>query len=82
MVLSCMKFIATMAQAQRVRMIAKSVIFLVLLALAGIGIATGSERGKEGVVALRAIMAVDQDQQSFGGREDRVGTLDLRGIQG
>ena len=48
-----------MAQTGRPKLIVKSLIFLVLLALAGIGIATGAERsGTHLTVAPTAVTAV------------------------
>jgi hypothetical protein len=48
---------AKMTQASRPKLIVKSLIFLVLLALAGIGIAAGAERSGAHPATVRTAMA-------------------------
>lgn len=59
------------ALTQRARFIFKSLIFLVLLVLAGIGIATGSERGGHDSVTLRTASVTSQQDRNFGGWDGR-----------
>jgi len=47
-----------MAQTSRPKLIVKSLIFLILLALAGIGIAAGAERSGARPATVRTAMAV------------------------
>jgi hypothetical protein len=56
-VLNCISVVAKMTRTSRPKLIAKSLIFLVLLALAGIGIATGAERSGPSAAMLRTAMA-------------------------
>jgi hypothetical protein len=59
MVLNRMSVATQMAQTVRPKLIVKSLIFVVLLALAGIGIATGAVRsGAHPTVAPTAVTAV------------------------
>ena len=59
------------ALTQRTRLIFKSLIFLVLLVLAGIGIATGSERGGHDSATLRTALVTSQQDRNFGGWDGR-----------
>ena len=59
------------ALAQRAKLIAKSLIFLVLLVLAGIGIATGSERGGHDSTTSQTAMVTSQQDRNFGGWDGR-----------
>jgi len=56
MVLNCILGAATMAQTSRPKLIIKSLVFLVLLALAGIGIAAGAERSGAHPATVRTAM--------------------------
>ncbi len=59
------------ALSQRTKFIVKSLIFLVLLALTGIGIATGSERGGHDSAIVRTAMVASQQDRHFGGWDGR-----------
>jgi len=59
------------ALTQRTKFIVKSLIFLVLLVLAGIGIATGSERGGHDSATLRTALVTSQEVRDFGGWDGR-----------
>lgn len=82
MVLNCITSTTKMVPASRAKLIAKSLIFLLLLALAGIGIATGSERASHAMAPVRAAMVAGQQNQAFGGWDGRNDAPALRGILG
>jgi hypothetical protein len=70
MVLNCISSTTMKALTHRAKLLAKSLIFLILLALAGIGIATGSEyRGHDSATVRTVTVVGGQD------REFRVGTV-------
>jgi len=58
MIFNCMPAAAKMTPASRPKLIVKSLIFLVLLALAGIGIAAGAERSGVHPAMVRTATAV------------------------
>jgi hypothetical protein len=67
MVLNCIKSNAMTTQIHRGKLIFESLIFLVLLVLAGIGIATGSERGGHDSATLRTALVASPQERSFDG---------------
>jgi hypothetical protein len=71
MVLNCILSTAMTTLTQRTKFIVKSLIFLVLLVLAGIGIATGSERGGHDSATLRTATVTSQQDRDFGGWDGR-----------
>jgi hypothetical protein len=79
MVLNCIKSDAMTTQIHRGKLIFKSLIFLVLLVLAGIGIATGSERGGHDSATLRTALVASPQERSFVGWGGRNVVWESRG---
>ena len=71
MVLNCIVYTAMTTLTQRTKFIVKSLIFLVLLVLAGIGIATGSERGGHDSATVRTAMVTSLQDRDVGGWHGR-----------
>ena len=65
-------------QTRRARFIFKSLIFLALLVLAGIGIATGSELGGHDSAPLQTAMVTSHQGRNFGGWDGRNETWGSR----
>lgn len=71
MVLNCILLNTMTTPTHHAKLIFKSLIFLALLLLAGIGIATGSEPGGHDSAMLRTALATSPQDRNFGGWEGR-----------